>query len=448
MEDFENEKSPRPLSTATSSSGKRKYKRHPKGDDFAPKKPISAYVRFANDVRDELKPKNFSFAEIAKSVGERWKILDEDTKARYEAAATLAKEEYNRALVAYKQTDQFAQYQRYLVEFKSNSNKDSTDASKKRPKLQTSNLSTTESETLQSSSTTRMNRLLVHQDSTTMTDSPFRSPRASSINSSGSEFGSEVSRTVSETYIQEEVTSSLAQHTISSETSQPSKSTHDGRQSAQSTNQVSKVLNYSDSIVRTSQTQLQETTRSRSHTRSYESPETYHKPETHNQMSFSQVQPVLSHSRGRISPNEPSMSYSQRSPHTTFPSKNVVSYNDPYANPMSRTGHSPSMYTSPTREGGPHEFASKKPASHSLHRSLPPLSTAVPIANIGKGSPYPDRGYTRDQVPVSLPTMSRESEQSSSRKLPALNTGLQRRYYDQEDQDVNMEGNDRMNASF
>jgi len=81
---------------------------------------------FITDIRDQLKPQNLSFADVAKSVGERWKILDQDTRARYEGAATLAKEEYNRELAAYKQTDQFAAHQKYLVEFKSKSNKGSS----------------------------------------------------------------------------------------------------------------------------------------------------------------------------------------------------------------------------------------------------------------------------------------------------------------------------------
>lgn len=75
MEDFEDEKSPRSSSKAIP-SGKRKYRRHPKvrsaecsfatrwltqlnmtqGDDFAPKKPPSAYVSFASGKSTILNP--------------------------------------------------------------------------------------------------------------------------------------------------------------------------------------------------------------------------------------------------------------------------------------------------------------------------------------------------------------------------------------------------------
>lgn len=71
-----------------------------------------------------MKPQNLSFAEIAKNVGERWKALDPEVRSRYDDAATSAKEEYNRELLAYKQTDQYAAHQRYLIEFKSSTKND------------------------------------------------------------------------------------------------------------------------------------------------------------------------------------------------------------------------------------------------------------------------------------------------------------------------------------
>lgn len=42
-------------STTTAPSSKRKYRRHPKPDPFAPEKPPSAYVAFTNKVREEMK---------------------------------------------------------------------------------------------------------------------------------------------------------------------------------------------------------------------------------------------------------------------------------------------------------------------------------------------------------------------------------------------------------
>ncbi|KAH6700627.1 hypothetical protein BKA61DRAFT_681735 [Leptodontidium sp. MPI-SDFR-AT-0119] len=76
---------------------KRKYRRHPKPGENAPKRPPSAYVMFSNQIREELKGRNLSFTEIAKLV---------------------AKERYNNELAEYKKTDSYKEYLRYLAEFK------------------------------------------------------------------------------------------------------------------------------------------------------------------------------------------------------------------------------------------------------------------------------------------------------------------------------------------
>ena len=59
-------------------NSKRKYKRHPKPDAMAPVKPLSAYVQFCQDVREELKAEYgkekfemMSFNEISQEVGQR-----------------------------------------------------------------------------------------------------------------------------------------------------------------------------------------------------------------------------------------------------------------------------------------------------------------------------------------------------------------------------------------
>jgi hypothetical protein len=44
---------------------KRKYARHPKSDEHAPGRPLSAYVIFANHVRESLEGQGLSFTEIA-----------------------------------------------------------------------------------------------------------------------------------------------------------------------------------------------------------------------------------------------------------------------------------------------------------------------------------------------------------------------------------------------
>ncbi|CAZ86497.1 unnamed protein product [Tuber melanosporum] len=112
-------------------TGKRKYRRHPKPDEHAPEKPPSAYVMFANRVRDELKGQNLSFTDIAKLVGEKWKVLDPENKESYEHEASIAKEKYNSELLEYKKTDSYKEYIQYLSDFKSKASKEGREGSGK-----------------------------------------------------------------------------------------------------------------------------------------------------------------------------------------------------------------------------------------------------------------------------------------------------------------------------
>ncbi|KAL8843559.1 MAG: hypothetical protein Q9170_000063 [Blastenia crenularia] len=122
--------------------GKRKYRRHPKltlrdakADDHAPDRPQSAYVIFSNsesppllptellanwssEIRDDLKPENLSFTDIAKRAGELWQALTPEGKKPFEAEAGSAKEEYLADLAQYKTTDNYKQYTHYLADFK------------------------------------------------------------------------------------------------------------------------------------------------------------------------------------------------------------------------------------------------------------------------------------------------------------------------------------------
>ncbi|KAK6354403.1 hypothetical protein TWF730_008810 [Orbilia blumenaviensis] len=100
---------------------------------------------FANNVREELKGQNLSFTEIARLVGERWKVLPPEQKEEYEYRAGGMKDRYNQELSAYKKTDQFKEYSQYLLEFKSREAakeagempfNPTTDTSRKRPKLE------------------------------------------------------------------------------------------------------------------------------------------------------------------------------------------------------------------------------------------------------------------------------------------------------------------------
>ncbi|KAL1611069.1 hypothetical protein SLS59_000706 [Nothophoma quercina] len=80
---------------STGTSTKRKYRRH---------------------------PKDLSFTEIAKVVGERWQVLPAEEREACERQANSAKEKYYAGLAEYKKTSQYEAYQKYLEEFKAKHN--------------------------------------------------------------------------------------------------------------------------------------------------------------------------------------------------------------------------------------------------------------------------------------------------------------------------------------
>jgi len=70
------------------------------------------------EVRENLKGQEYSFTEIAKTVGERWQVLPPDEKATYESRSQAMKDKYYANLAEYKKTEEYADYQKYLAEFK------------------------------------------------------------------------------------------------------------------------------------------------------------------------------------------------------------------------------------------------------------------------------------------------------------------------------------------
>ena len=62
---------------------------------------------FANALRDNIKEKKLSFADIAKVVGERWKQIGADEKFYWEDTAAKAKQEYLKQVAEYKKTDSY-----------------------------------------------------------------------------------------------------------------------------------------------------------------------------------------------------------------------------------------------------------------------------------------------------------------------------------------------------
>ena len=104
--------------TTSSVPQKRRYKRHPRPDENAPQRPPSAYVMYANRVREEQRDANLNFTQLARLVGDRWKVISASEKEAIEAEAAEAKRQYTMAVERYKKSPEFKQYQGYLAEFK------------------------------------------------------------------------------------------------------------------------------------------------------------------------------------------------------------------------------------------------------------------------------------------------------------------------------------------
>ncbi|OMP82707.1 Non-histone chromosomal protein 6, partial [Diplodia seriata] len=72
-------------------------------DPNAPKRGLSAYMFFANDMRDKVREENpgIKFGEVGKILGEKWKALSDKQRAPYEAKAANDKKRYEDEKAAY-----------------------------------------------------------------------------------------------------------------------------------------------------------------------------------------------------------------------------------------------------------------------------------------------------------------------------------------------------------
>lgn len=88
------------------SKGKKRKK--PK-DATAPRHPLTGYVRYLNDRREEVRTANpnLPFAEITKLLASEWSNLPTDKKQQYLDAAEQDRERYTREFNAYKQTEAY-----------------------------------------------------------------------------------------------------------------------------------------------------------------------------------------------------------------------------------------------------------------------------------------------------------------------------------------------------
>ncbi|KAM3925074.1 high mobility group protein 20A isoform 1-T4 [Leptodactylus fuscus] len=91
----------------------RKRKRSPR-DNNAPKAPLTGYVRFMNERREQLRTErpDVPFPEITRIVGSEWSKLPAEEKQRYLDEAERDKERYTKELQQYQKTEAYRSYSR------------------------------------------------------------------------------------------------------------------------------------------------------------------------------------------------------------------------------------------------------------------------------------------------------------------------------------------------
>lgn len=89
-------------------------------DENAPKLPISAYVRFLNERREQIRNDNagLSYLEITKMLSAEWKEMEAQDKEVYSIEAEKEKEQYQKDLDAYHKTDVYKNFIKKQEQFK------------------------------------------------------------------------------------------------------------------------------------------------------------------------------------------------------------------------------------------------------------------------------------------------------------------------------------------
>ncbi|KAG5273315.1 hypothetical protein AALO_G00150020 [Alosa alosa] len=105
----------KPRRTSWTKGRKRKK---PVKDSNAPKAPLTGYVRFMNDRREQLRAErpDVPFPEITRMLGNEWSKLPPDEKQRYLDEAEKDKERYMQELEKYQKTEAYKHYTRKVQE--------------------------------------------------------------------------------------------------------------------------------------------------------------------------------------------------------------------------------------------------------------------------------------------------------------------------------------------
>ncbi|KAI5637237.1 HMG (high mobility group) box domain-containing protein [Phthorimaea operculella] len=111
-----------PASKDPKPSPKKPKKRKPKApkDVTAPRQPLTGYVRYLNERRNQLRAEHpeMGFAELTRQLASDWSKLPAEEKQQYLDAADQDKERYIREWAEYKKTDAYKEFRKSQMEQK------------------------------------------------------------------------------------------------------------------------------------------------------------------------------------------------------------------------------------------------------------------------------------------------------------------------------------------
>ncbi|CAG4971728.1 unnamed protein product [Colias eurytheme] len=106
----------------THKANKKPKKRKPKvpRDVTAPRPPLTGYVRFLNERRDQLRAEQpeLGFAELTRQLASEWSKLPTEEKQQYLDAADQDKERYIKEWAEYKKTDAYKEFRKQQIDIK------------------------------------------------------------------------------------------------------------------------------------------------------------------------------------------------------------------------------------------------------------------------------------------------------------------------------------------
>jgi structure-specific recognition protein 1 len=91
-------------------------------DTNAPKRPLTSYILFCSDVRDEVRSalggEDATFGQIGAKMSSMWREMSDDDKQYYTEKAAEAKAEYAQVLAEYRDSAAYAHFQEKVATFK------------------------------------------------------------------------------------------------------------------------------------------------------------------------------------------------------------------------------------------------------------------------------------------------------------------------------------------